>query len=424
MRRIDRLLLWLAGPDSSHVLEEAPGLTGRLRLVARIGLRFFWVYVFVFLLALVVTLGSGMDIYHRTELPQFCNMCHEMSINFDSWEISRHSSIRCVDCHARAGFSGWLAAKTGGLRQLARHFSAETIEDIHVGDEQRQVVSENCQRCHQGATRVQERHGIVIAHDRHLQMGIGCVECHTRAFAHPVLDPDTPADAPVPLASPATCVGCHSGDSRYKEASPFLADDLDSCVRCHPDSSLGNQHGSGDLSCDLCHEKGATGHFALPETQISQMCETCHDLETGHTSVHPPYQQGQCLACHRVMSPAHLYRTGPEPNVATCFICHEEIRARLAGEPWAQASRFTGDPGDLHVLHGELLGDEKDWCMHCHAPHGSGAAAGLIRLRADTGDDDPDLAGQHETTPGGGACTGACHGEDRVEYVRESGGTE
>lgn len=95
-------------------------------------------------MALLWTGAAGMDVYHRTEMPEFCGTCHEMGSNFKTWSSSRHESIRCVDCHARTGVGGWLAAKMAGVSQLVTHVTADSIEDIRLGRKHEKIVSDNC----------------------------------------------------------------------------------------------------------------------------------------------------------------------------------------------------------------------------------------------------------------------------------------
>lgn len=405
MNRLDRLLARLAGPTERKLLQESPGFVPRLRVVARVALRFFWVYLVVLVVALVVTVASGMDIYHRTEVPQFCKACHEMSPNFASWQESRHQSIACIDCHARPGITGWVAAKTNGLRQLVHHFSAESISDIHVGDEQRQIVSDNCRRCHLGATRLDEQGGLVMAHGRHLEMSIDCVDCHGRSFAHPDgAGEGEPAQEWVPpLASMRECFRCHDGATAVGSVTPFDAANAANCTRCHPDAVLGNSHGDMGLGCTDCHEPREGAHFTVAAGRIADLCSTCHDVEaSGYTTVHRPFAEGHCLDCHRVMSPLNLFVTGPRRSAEACQRCHHEL-----------GSGFAEGDFDLHEMHAEALAETPDYCSLCHAGHGSDASGFLIRLRGRDGS-----PGTFEVSATESTCTGACHGTDRMTYTR------
>lgn len=415
------LLKRLADPKDRVLLEHQPSLVTRLRVIARIARRYYRLYIVVFLASLIVTVVSGMDVYHRTELPQFCGACHEMGSNFKTWEESRHKSIMCVDCHVKPGISGWLEAKTGGLRQLVTHFTAETIDEIAVNEEQARTVSNNCKRCHAGATRLQERDGLGMAHGRHGEVGILCSECHSGAFAHPESNGD-PRSTP-PLVDSATCFECHDGRTRA-DLTIFKVEDQASCVRCHPDAELGNQHGAGDNECFDCHSKSEEGvHYEFAADNVAPMCAECHDDVTDLVeldSTHEPFAEGNCLKCHRVMSPAHIYMGEAKPTAAACLACHEETAALLAEDPKAPVSRFNDDGDDLHTSHAAELREQRGWCLRCHSPHASEAKKGLIRLL--TGKEDDEEPGVYEALPDGGSCATKCHvDEDPVTYTNDGG---
>jgi len=419
MSKIDRILRRFARPDDQAILDENPTFTGRLRIVARIALRHPLIYVLVLAVAGLTTLASGMDVYHRTEMPDFCGACHEMGVNFASWRESLHGSIRCIDCHARPGIGGWLAAKMAGTKQLLTHFTASSIKDIHLEAKHRQIVSEACQRCHAGAVRLRERGGLIMAHEKHLDMGVQCVTCHSGRFAHPT-EEQLRGDKPVRVDFPA-CWACHDGQHTVGSNTAFDALDEHNCVRCHPDAELALQHGAGHPTaktrrpCLACHDSTAREtHFPLPEEQ-SSVCESCHEIKKDFTSVHAPFEEGDCKSCHRVMSPAHLYRTGPKPQNALCLGCHEEIEAVIKSKKGAKPTAFRDGEDDLHASHAEALGDEDGpWCLSCHDPHGSAAKRGMVAL------DDPEHdEGTFTANDDGGSCTGSCHEDDEMEYTRE-----
>lgn len=416
-----RLVRWLASPADRSLLDQRPPLATRFRIVARIGLKHIKIYLFLLVLGLVMTLSSGMDIYHRTEVPQFCGACHEMGPNFASWQVSLHSSITCVDCHAKPGFTGWMEAKLGGTRQLLIHFNAESLEEIEVEAAQRRTIADNCQRCHPGAARLDERSGIAMSHERHFESGISCLECHTRRFAHPEVGPEGAAEvAAKPLRADRTsCWKCHDGKHEFGTTVAFDSSNEESCVRCHPDAELGNKHAGGDFACSDCHASREGEHHPFSRDKVgAEICSACHDLETDLVSQHRHYREGKCLACHSAMSPPHLYRTGPEPEPGTCFACHEEMADLVGGKAGVPPRRFSNGDLDLHGLHGEILDDGGLWCRSCHSPHGSKAPVAMIRLSSDGGTEED---GTFEATAQGGKCTGPCH-EEGVGFERGSMG--
>ena len=431
---VDPLLKRLASPADRKVIERGPGMVTRLRVIARTGLRFVWIYLVVLLLLFVLTFASGMDVYHRTEVPEFCASCHEMERNLAKWKAPLHKSLACASCHTRPGISGWVSAKVGGIRQVLTHFS-EAIPNPRMTEEQFQITSENCRRCHEGAARLDERHGLAISHERHLDIGVQCVECHSRIFAHPKLTKEGRTDISwkPPLVDTQKCLACHDGESPFGGVVAFRQDDEKSCGRCHPDAEFGNHHGGVELSCTDCHELVEYGpedllrmHYPVNKDEVAkEICGICHDdvIEEEYASMHMPFQEGKCLECHRVMTPSHLYLTGSKPTVDTCLLggCHAKMASLLAGEPQAGLSLFSHGDRDLHRRHGALLGEDRAWCLLCHATHGSDAPVAQVRLLTSVEDGDGKGSGKFEVTPDGGACTGACHQDKRVVYARPEG---
>lgn len=429
MARLDKLLLRLARPEDRAALRRRPGWLVRFRAMAGIALRYIWVYLLLFVGAAVLTVGAGTDIFHRTEMPRFCGACHEMDANFDTWERSQHGSIKCVDCHARPGLSGWIAAKTAGTNQLLHHFTAESIDDIGLKEKHKQIVSENCQRCHPGARRLNERRGLRIEHERHDKLGLQCVDCHAGNIAHPAEEP-APGEKVAGLVDIALCFKCHDGAQKVGEDVAFDARDEQSCGSCHPDARFALAHGEGHPStktrkpCLSCHDlPEGQPHFTWDRARQADLCRKCHEATTGFVSTHKPYAEGKCDDCHRVMAPSHLFRVGPKPSAAFCLGCHEDLGKILVAEETDRLSAFANaeDQTDLHKYHAGELDDDPQWCATCHAPHGSAAKRSLVKLVEKKGDDEEDeeaVAAAYEATATGGTCSGSCHGEDTMEYDR------
>lgn len=399
----------------------------RLRVVARIALRYSAIYVSLLMLAFVWVATSGMDVYHRTEGPEFCNACHEMNPNFKTWANSRHGNIKCVDCHARPGFSGWIQAKMAGTAQLVSHLSAESIEDIHLLQHHKEIVSENCQRCHEDSARIADRRGRAIAHKRHGELNVACIECHSGNVAHPT---EEEAKHPVRgLVEVAACFKCHDGKNSFQSPQgprvAFAAVDEKSCEKCHPDSKSALEHGKDDPKttqrkpCLDCHEQAPSGtHYAMDRKDQGKLCAKCHEPEkkAEFASVHEPFAKGKCDECHKVMASAYLFRDGPKVSKAFCLGCHDNVAGALALPQATTKTMFADGATDLHRSHADDASDEGErLCLACHAPHGSKATRGLVHLRPDGDGAEP---GTFTATATGGTCGGSCHDGDDRTYDR------
>ncbi len=439
MSRLNSLLRRLASPKDRELLDRNPALEVRLRILARIGLRFWWAYLGILVLLAMGTVSAGMDVYHRTEQPQFCGGCHEMGQNFDTWNVSRHKDITCADCHAQPGLLGWVKAKTAGLKQLRVHFTATNISGIRIESNQRTIISDNCSRCHAGLARLGERLGLGVSHRQHLEKGLACITCHTGAFTHPgnrkaaaggAADGGTTvAEKPAApkhetdakgafeaqFVEVAVCFQCHDGKTKQNDTVVFSAQDETKCLKCHPDAEQAAAHGARSRRgadrkpCLDCHElEKDNAHYQVP-TDVGPMCAKCHEQEKHPSKLHQPYRSGECAECHRVMSPTYLFKFGPRPTNTLCIHCHDEIKAVLGAEPVGETdlTDFSDGTTDLHQKHAqELSKKSNDWCFDCHAPHGSDAPKALIRLREPL---NAKTTGTFEKKDPGGACTSACH---------------
>jgi len=446
-RMFGRILRRFASEEDRKLLNEKSGMRIRFGVMARVARRYVWVYVAVLVTAGIVTVASGMDIYHRTEGAQFCGSCHEMQHNFATWQASHHKDIRCVDCHANPGLSGWLSAKLGGVRQLGKHITAAKIDDIHMKDIHRQVVNNNCSRCHKDAVKNKDIRGIRIAHAKHRKLTKNCISCHTRAFAHPdpkgkmaankskaaaktiakkiaksgastgaVMDYEPPVSTRVETRA---CHNCHDGKSKLGKTVAFAAVDAKNCQKCHMDTKMANSHGGDEHTCKSCHSvsKG-NKHFAFSKKEAVKICAKCHEFKETLASAHKPFKTGQCLSCHRVMRPQQLHLTSAKPSAQTCLSCHKKLQAKLK-KGAKELTGFADDDSDLHREHLEQLGKDQAWCLKCHNAHGSQKAKFLLSFKLT--DEEKKEGGDAVFTAAakGGSCKGGCHGEDSAEYTRK-----
>lgn len=80
-----------------------------------------------------------------------CANCHVMQNHYDAWVKSSHSKFaQCNDCHAPHNFVGkWYCKSRNGYF----HSKAFTLQNFHepimIHDYNRNVVEQNCRRCHQ-----------------------------------------------------------------------------------------------------------------------------------------------------------------------------------------------------------------------------------------------------------------------------------
>jgi cytochrome c nitrite reductase small subunit len=107
--------------------------------------------------------------------PSACVNCHIMRPQFDAWQKSSHHAVAvCIDCHLPHDLVPKFVAKAENGYRHSLEFTAGTFaEPIFVQARGREILEENCVRCHAGLVAEIDPHG-ASAQDR-----LSCVGCHT-----------------------------------------------------------------------------------------------------------------------------------------------------------------------------------------------------------------------------------------------------
>jgi cytochrome c nitrite reductase small subunit len=112
-------------------------------------------------LVLVCALGVAMGIggytfryaeglsYFSSD-PKACVNCHIMRPQFDGWQKASHHAVAvCIDCHLPHDPLPKLIAKAENGYRHSKEFTAQTFaEPIFVQQRGREILQENCVRCH------------------------------------------------------------------------------------------------------------------------------------------------------------------------------------------------------------------------------------------------------------------------------------
>ena len=184
-----------------------------------------------------------------TSHPRFCATCHTIRPSYDSWLVSSHKDVTCVDCHVRPGLQGFLHDKAwAGTRDVLITLFGTPTEPHNL---ETQVFSDMCVGCHRAVLRVSEVAtrdlpapvkdvGLIMSHRKHMEAfekrsrGEGCTTCHSRVVhgkpikGYPIMIPrghvksdpdphypDHPKDSKLWKAALADCFRCHDGKSMY-----------------------------------------------------------------------------------------------------------------------------------------------------------------------------------------------------------------
>lgn len=281
----------------------------------------------IFVLAIIVFVAGGIfvnvEAFHLTSTSKFCGTCHpEEGVGplseYHTWANNIHATakVECLDCHGDPGFTGYIKAKIGGIRDLYGEFFKSyehKIEILHKGATDKEYAAglmpnERCLFCHSDATNAETRRsklmtvgidfrnvdnvknpefresfgrpdimtedvrvGVIPNHKIHIEkVGLNCVDCHL-GVAHGGDFHNLP--------KMETCFECHS--EMRAENKIISAPQEDDCTVCHSmqkglqegdfvKSIEGDRWYMADLSCTECHESA----FIKPNTD---KCATCHD---------------------------------------------------------------------------------------------------------------------------------------------------
>jgi cytochrome c nitrite reductase small subunit len=208
-----------------------------------------------------------------TSHPKFCAACHNIKPSYDSWVVSSHKQVTCVDCHVRPTIEGYLKDKVmAGIKDVAIYvFSTPT--DAHNLDSQ--VATEVCIGCHHAILRVSEIAirdlpppvrdvGLIMSHRKHIEAfvkrakGEGCTTCHSRVVH------DKPIKGyPIVIPRGHVAVDSQPFSPEYPEGSLLHAKALADCFRCHDGKS---EHEGKVLSkrCEVCHVPEKIKGFLFP----------------------------------------------------------------------------------------------------------------------------------------------------------------
>lgn len=93
---------------------------------------------------------AGEKSVREMNSPLFCGTaCHiPMQPEWESYQVSPHKQVACVDCHVGSGVSHAIKAKLEGTRRLRAMMTGDFTRPIPTPVHGMRAASETCQRCH------------------------------------------------------------------------------------------------------------------------------------------------------------------------------------------------------------------------------------------------------------------------------------
>lgn len=104
----------------------------------------------LFLLLLGALLYAGFAFSMKsTDEPEFCGSCHLMYEAVRTHQMSAHANQDCNECHIPHQMPSKIIYKSkSGAKDMYLNTFGDVYDVIHASDSTKQVVNDNCTRCH------------------------------------------------------------------------------------------------------------------------------------------------------------------------------------------------------------------------------------------------------------------------------------
>ncbi len=101
----------------------------------------------------VLAVGVGMGALHASGTKEFCGQCHSMKHEAATFEMSIHRNQDCVECHLPHDNTAHYLFEKGrtGMVDMFHEAMRDYPNRIKLDADARQMVNENCMRCHEAA---------------------------------------------------------------------------------------------------------------------------------------------------------------------------------------------------------------------------------------------------------------------------------
>jgi hypothetical protein len=322
--------------------------------------------------AVLVIVGGVF--FKASERPWFCGTCHNMDPYVQSWKVSSHKDVGCIECHYEPGFLNHVKGKlTDGQVSLVYFLTGKTPGKYHAEISNAACLQAGCHKVEE-LKGEKDFHGIPFEHTNHIEemrrgKKLRCATCHGQIVqgSHITVDP-------------RDCFICHFKPETDGKRNPVLA----ACGTCHKEVPqqieldgriFHHQRYIDDgVSCESCHIDIIAGDGAI----IENKCVECHNephfvlenysaeaLHLNHVTNH----KVECWHCHREIK-HKLQRNPTAVNFKTeCTACHEE-REHLGAREMYKGTGGIGvedSPSAMYLANVD--------CLSCHRKAGEAKAA-------------------------------------------------
>ncbi|MED1468632.1 cytochrome c3 family protein [Bacillus salipaludis] len=306
----------------------------------------------LFFIILFFSIGAvGVE---TTSSSSFCKTCHEMKPEYYTWKVSTHNEVDCANCHIGSGVKNYANAKANGLVQLYEKTTNTYTAPIQMPME---IPNLACKKCHNMTTRQVTPSGdLIIPHDKHLNKGIKCVQCHS-GVAHGKV-----SERNVTFKSDYDKWDTTLGKSMMKNIK-FRSPKMEDCIECHKAREV-------STDCKTCHKT-----TMLPKSHKTTSFKTLTHGKMAEKDVK------KCNNCHQYMSDDEIKLLEGKPAYQQFLSSGNVKESKITAQEYAKENTFckkchTSRPSS-HMKgfigqHGALANKDKQKCLACHEYQNTG----------------------------------------------------
>ncbi len=115
---------------------------------------------------------------HATGTKTFCSVCHSMQHEAETFAVSSHRELDCIECHLPHDNTAHYLIEKGrtGMVDMYHELLRDYPARIKLTADSRQMINDNCVRCHNSTMSY-------VTFDEGKQGNSDCLKCHSR-IAH------------------------------------------------------------------------------------------------------------------------------------------------------------------------------------------------------------------------------------------------
>jgi len=239
------------------------------------------------------------------DVPGFCVTCHYMKPYYDSWRVSTHSNVACVQCHYEPGLTPRLRGKVDGLLQMAKYVTRTYEPKPKAGISDKACLRSGCHETELIKGPILFNETISFDHHEHLTRlrrgkQLRCTSCHSQIVQGRHL-----------TVTETVCFLCHFKDRGTMSVA------TGTCQSCHGEPTETVRYAGLDFD-----------HVAFLEARQDINCMNCH---VGVTSGEGEVAAERCLSCHSrteedLSDAEYLHKIHITEKKVECLECHSDIK--------------------------------------------------------------------------------------------------